>query len=267
MSEFFELVKLKTEIPPLYGTFHICCLIIAVLVCTVGIWQASKLSKKAGDRLIFFCGIILLVAEIYKQLFYFYNVGKGSYVWRIFPFQLCSVPMYICLIVTFLKNGKLQQTLYDFLFVFSTLGGVAVLLVPSSVMTSFATINIHSFLWHIILVFVGLFVGVTGRAGLEYKNYFNSLKIFGVCAVIAFAINCIFSEVSNNEITMFFIGPNTPKAVILEDFTLNYGWFPATILYLLALCLGGFLVFIAFNIYSKRKPKLSLTYIQKEETV
>lgn len=255
MSEFFEMVEFRSEIPALYGVFHICFLVLAVFICTFGVWLAKKLSGKRIDKLIFFSGIILAVAEIFKQLFYFWNVGKGAYVWRIFPFQLCSIPMYIYLILIFLREGKLKNILYDFLFYFGTLGGLIVLFNPSTAFTSYPLINVHSCVWHIILTYVGILVAVTGKSGLKIRNYLNAVGLYFLTGIIAFIMNCCFSQVSDYKITLFFIGPNIPQVVLLKDIAESYGWFPATVLCMIAMCLGGLLIFLIGKIIEKAVKK------------
>jgi uncharacterized membrane protein YwaF len=220
--------------------------VIGLAVCIFVLYKVRNVKSKTGDRILFFCGIILAVFEVYKQFFYYYNSGQ-KYPWHIFPFQLCSVPMYLCIALPLIKSQKLKQVVYDFLFVFSTLGGVMVLLVPSGVMSSYLTINIHSFVWHVFLVFIGLFTAISGKAKSGFKNYRNAVFMFLFLALVAFVINCIFTEVSNGEITMFFIGPNVPQVIVFKDIALNCGWFVATLLYLPCVCLGGFLVFLPYH--------------------
>lgn len=51
-----------------------------------------RINEKKNRWLIFGIGIFLLISELYKQLFYTYVVGEGSYQYDRIPFQLCVFP-------------------------------------------------------------------------------------------------------------------------------------------------------------------------------
>ena len=53
---------------------------------------------KRQNRFFFCCGLILLASEIWKQWTLTFQLNHGVYNFWYFPFQLCSVPMYVCLI-------------------------------------------------------------------------------------------------------------------------------------------------------------------------
>ena len=79
---------------------------------------------KRQDRFFFCCGLILLASEIWKQWTLTFQLNHGVYNFWYFPFQLCSVPMYVCLILPWVRSGKLYQALLAFLMDFSLLGGI-----------------------------------------------------------------------------------------------------------------------------------------------
>ena len=54
-------------------------------------------SKKDTDSVIITFGIVLLLMEIWKQLMIWKVEFGGRYEIWYFPFQLCSMPMYLCL--------------------------------------------------------------------------------------------------------------------------------------------------------------------------
>lgn len=66
----------------------------------------------------FTCGILMAASEIWKQLTLTFLINHGAYDWWYFPFQLCSIPMYICLILPVISSQKyprLHQILLTFL--------------------------------------------------------------------------------------------------------------------------------------------------------
>ena len=77
-------------------------MIIGALLAVSAAWKLRRLDDRAFDRLVAGLGIFLAVTEIFKQICLFRAAG-GHYDWWYFPFQLCSMPMYMCL----LKSYKL----------------------------------------------------------------------------------------------------------------------------------------------------------------
>ena len=78
------------------------------------------------DGFFFTCGLFMLSSEIWKQLTLTFILNDGQYNWWHFPFQLCSIPMYILLIYPWIRRSALKQTLLTFLMCYGLLGGIAV---------------------------------------------------------------------------------------------------------------------------------------------
>ena len=76
------------------------------------------------NRIFFIFGIILLLSEIWKQYCLTYIVNPGSYDWWYFPFQLCSIPMYVCLLLPFAVPESIHRAMEAFLMDFGLLGGI-----------------------------------------------------------------------------------------------------------------------------------------------
>ena len=70
-----------------------------------------SLPDRAVDRILFCCGLFLSASELYKQLFLYYMINQGRYDWWYFPFQLCSLPMYFCLLLPFLPACRVKAAL------------------------------------------------------------------------------------------------------------------------------------------------------------
>ena len=92
-------------------------------------YHFRALSDKTYDRILFFCGLFLLLTELYKQCFLYFIIDHGHYDWWFFPFQLCSLPMYLCLLLPAFKPGPKKTAVYTFLQDFNLLGGLAALIV------------------------------------------------------------------------------------------------------------------------------------------
>ena len=101
MKNFFEMTAITMQTPKSYGLFHLSFVFIGLTLSIIGAYLLRNTNEKQNKIVLGCVGGFLAVTEIYKQLFYYYVIGNCSYQWWIFPFQLCSVPMYTCLIFHF----------------------------------------------------------------------------------------------------------------------------------------------------------------------
>ena len=208
MEQLLRLTALPMETPPVYGRFH---LLFVVFGCAVAIAAAWLLrgcrSEKAAGRVFGIIGIILLLGEIYKQLFHFVIIGKGSYDWWIFPFQLCSLPMYLCLLMPLIHSSNRRQVLATFLLDFGLLGALGTFIDPSGLMHPDLILTLHGFVWHVILVFLGFYILMSGQADLSLRGFGRTLPLFAFCCILAEIFNYLFHTLG--EIDLFYISQYT----------------------------------------------------------
>ncbi len=245
----------EMEKPAAYGPFHLTWCFVAVIVCVFLAWKLRNAGELGNKIILAGIGIFLVVCEAYKQLFYYYYIGNGSYQWWIFPFQMCSVPMYLCLIAPFLKPGKLQSGMYHFMMIYNLLGGIMALMEPSGITHKYWTLTLHAFIWHTLLIFVGLYLGFSGRTTAVKQDFkLASLTLLALCG-IAFCINLLFWDVSGGDINMFFVGPKNSSLIVFKDIAEKLGWYVSTLLYIPTVMLGGYLVFLPFHLCKNPKKQ------------
>lgn len=244
-------------VPKAYGTFHILFMLIGFTACAVAAWRLRKLSEKGRRILLFSIGLFLLVCEVYKQLFYYYYINENTYAWWIFPFQLCSVPMYLCLIAPLLKPGKVQKAMFSFMTFYNLMGGAISFAEPSGLFHGYWTLTIHALLWHMLLVFIGLYLYFSGSCGHTTKDYRSSTVTFLCLCGIAFAINLALRDVSAGSVNMFFVGPSNSSLIVFKQISEMFGWYVSTALYIPAVCLGAYVCFLPAYFLHKRKQKAS----------
>ena len=265
MYKFLESILHMTAwpmTPPApYSAFHILLTIfgtgLAVLLARIlskkGPREYASLShnrtqtKTAPEsylsRVLFFCGVILALMELYKQAFLYFIELDGRYDWWYFPFQLCSIPMYLCLAVPFLRSRRALRRIATFLQDFGLLGGIMALAVPPGLMHPYWTMTLHGFIWHFILLFLGLFCCMAGAAGHEPRDYVEILPLFFFCCVIACIINIAAGP--NADADMFYISPFHPSSQpVFHQIACVFGIFWGNLLYVFAMVLGGFFVHI-----------------------
>ncbi len=258
LDELMTATAWPMERPTSYGTFHLSFAFIGLALSIILAWKLRKLGDRGNRILLLFCGIFLAIAEIYKQLFYYYFIGNGSYQWWIFPFQMCSVPMYLCIIAPLLKPGVVQKSMYNFMMLFNLLGGFMAFVEPSGITHEYWTLTLHAFIWHMMLVFIGLYLGFSNRGGKTVKDYRYAAITFVALCALAFCINLIFWNVSEGTINMFFVGPANSSLIVFKQIAEALGWYISTLLYIPVVCLGGFLVFLPFHLHAKKKNAITM---------
>lgn len=258
IDAFMHATAWAMEKPAAYGPFHLIYTFVGLLLSFLLAWKLRNLGKTGNRVLLTVCGAFLAICEIYKQLFYFYYVENHVYAWWIFPFQMCSVPMYLCLIAPWLKEGKLQRAMYNFMMLYNLLGGAMAFIEPSGIVHAYWTLTLHAFTWHMSLIFIGLYLFFSKRGGVDKESFGLSTKMFlGLCAV-AFILNVALRKVSGGEVNNFYIGPSNSPLIIIKWICQNFGWYVGTVLYIPAVILGAFLICLLLRSLSRRREKVSV---------
>ena len=263
MYDFFASTAWNMTPPETFGTFHLCFLIFGMAACVLLSWLLRKADEKQNRIILLSVGGFLLVSEIYKQLFYTFYIGGGSYQWWIFPFQLCSVPMYLCLFVPFIKSDKVKGYFYTFLATYNLLGGFVAMIEQSGLSHEYVTLTLHAYLWHLSLVFVGFYLIASGRAARSIKDYLPAVCVFAGLCVIAQGINISFHHAKwlglvpeEQDLKMFYISPYyiTPIAVF-KQIEAATNWLVNAFLYCFAQTLGGFIFLVVGLLIKGRLSK------------
>ncbi len=178
--------KVETR-PGNYGWYHIMWLCIMVITAFLLCYFFGKRhDKKVDNKVIFSFGVFLFLIELYKQVFYW--LEAGYFRWYAFPFQFCSVPMYIALIAPWVKKEKIQEAMYCFLAFYGFLAGFAVMMYPDTCFsTDYLTILIHTMVWHSSMAIMGVYLIVARGYG---KNPVKEAipGFFILLSLIAFSI-------------------------------------------------------------------------------
>lgn len=162
-----------------------------------------KLARQ--DRFYLVSGLLLALSEIWKQLTLTFVIGGGSYQWSFIPFQLCSMPMYICLMIYAFRKTRFRRMGMMFLSDYSLMSGAAAFLDTSGMHYELPLLTLHSYLWHISIVVIGICSGIAiGRR--ELREYTAPAGIFLACCGAAELINLSFDRFG--VVNMFYINPH-----------------------------------------------------------
>ena len=217
-----------------------------------------------SDRVFFLCGVLMLCSEIWKQLVLTFTLNHGTYNWWYFPFQLCSIPMYILLAYPWLRRSNTRRTLLTFLMCYCLLGGVAVFADTSGLHYPLRALTIHSYLWHILLIILGVTAGITYlrllRANKKKALFSRSLKtafplrpflysslLYLACCLIAELLNLSLDRFGT--INMFYINPDYQmQQVVFRDLLPILGNTGVILFYIASTILGAFILFLVWKL-------------------
>lgn len=251
---FQELLKatawtMKTPKP--YGMFHIVFVSIGIAIIVVAAYFLRNISEKRVKFLYGGIGSFLFISEIYKQLFYYFIINDGSYEWWIFPFQLCSIPMYFCLALPFIKDKAIIRGIETFLLDFNLLGGILAFVEPSGILHPYLILTLHGFIWHILIIFLGFFIAFAGRVKSKISEFVWGMPCFFITASLAMCFNILFYPFG--RLSMFYISPYEPSTqIFFHGIAKRWGVFVGIAVYLTAMCLGAYLIQVIYCIGKNR---------------
>ena len=214
-----------------------------------------------NEKLFLVLGSLLVLTEAGKQLLLTYVVNNGSYDWWYFPFQLCSLPIYLLPIFAICNSEKVKETLLTFLMTYSLLGAMAAFLDTSGMQYSLRLLTLHSYGWHILLILIGCASGVILYQNRDQskKNAPFSLRTFFHCTLL-YLLFCAIASILNriitpfHDINMFYINPKLPmEQVFFTRLSLLLGNSTGIIIYIAATILGSFFLFLIWRIVCKEK--------------
>lgn len=201
-----------------------------------------------SHRFISSCAVLMLVSEIWKQWTLTFVLGAGHYNLWYSPFQLCSIPMYVCLALTFCgrKYEKYTSLLLSFLMSFGLLGGIFAFFDTSGMHYLYAPLTIHSYAWHILLIILGCYCGLCKKTERSYRGLCFSISLYLVCCLIATGFNLLFYRFG--EINMFYINPYyTMNQKFFWRIAASFGNTVGILSYILASIIGAALFHLFFH--------------------
>lgn len=177
--------------PPSYGWFHI---LFCVLSVAVGVLLCLFLrdGKKYAPRVVFITAVVVFVLEIYKMINFGFEYENGisySFPWSSFPFQFCSTPMYVGLLVGLFRKGRIHDSLCAYLATFAVFAGLCVMVYPNDVFIETIGINVQTMICHGSMLTVGIYLFGSGYVKTEHKTVLKAIPVFCVMVAIAMGLN------------------------------------------------------------------------------
>ena len=252
----------------MYGWFFFMWIGIMAVEGVILLPVAAKRNKRTTDRVVLIYGLIMLAAEIYKQIFF--TVETGEYPWNLFPWQFCSVPMFAAVAAPLLKDGRVKDAIYKFLAFFGLIAGIMTIMIPEGFYWDYVTITCHSFFWHTTIVIIGLYLIIANDYARSLKSFFSewlgSAAVYAAAIAVALALDAVWGLWLKNAVrteltfNMFYISPFYVSSLpVFRDIQPRVPYPVFLFLYVLAFCIGAAAVwFGAFGVrrlFGKRKPE------------
>jgi len=262
---FFEKCIYSLQVtmnrPRPYGWFHLLCIFLVIISLIFLYTKRKNHSDEQLKIVLLVYGITAFVFEMLKQIMwsfnydYINNIVVWDYEWYSFPFQLCTTPIFVCLICAFLKKNKLRNALLSYMAFVTILGSFMTIILPESCFVEDILVNIHTMWLHCGSFVVSIYLLMTGEVKIKNQNLLYSLLVFIIFVVIAQVLNIgIYnSGILNGEtFNMFFISPYFISTLPVFDIVqqsvpyIIYFYF-----YLLVLSLGACIVYFVSIVIKK----------------
>lgn len=214
---------------------------------------------KKHEKVFFAVGICMLFSEIVKQFLLTFVVNGGHYDWWHFPFQLCSLPMYLLTVLPFFKSAHTKQIILTFLMTYNLLGGIAVFFDTSGMHYPLTILTVHSFSWHVLLIIIGIAAGIIvlktsficeKNARLAWQTFLQCTLLYFVFCIIASLIN--YFACSLGTVNMFYINPKYPmEQVLFGSIAATCGNTAGISAYIAGTVFGGLVLFLFWRFTAK----------------
>ena len=243
-----------SETPLPFGIVHLSILGVIPVLMMLCFFTLRDRRTVQLEKLIGCLGLIMILMEIWKQWFVPRYVYVGVKSTWFFPWQLCSMSMYVGFLL-FFARGRFRDALLVFLSSYNIVAALGALIFPYDMMRPQIPLFVHSFLYHGLMLVQSLgavlILKKTGR-----KPFLPACILFCIMAAMAEVINVISHHLIHDfslEANMFNITPYYPSTQpVFHDIAVKLGILPEILIYL------GFITLLSWGLYRllmlKKKP-------------
>lgn len=231
--------------PVLFGKLHISFTILIIISNIIFNNYVKKLDEKRLLKLLHNIGLLMMISEVFKQIFCFYYVFDKTINLWFFPWQLCSVSMYLAFIAIYLNKAH-QNTILVYLSTFNIFGDIAALIFPNDMLRDQIPLVFHSFIFHGLIISLAI-ISIHILKNRNNYNFKSSVILFLITAFIAEIVNITAHYLINNisrEPNMFYISPYMATTQpVFGYIASNYGINIEIIIYTILLILSAYLFY------------------------
>lgn len=268
LSNILKILEIPMETPASYGWFHLLWWAIVigttVLLCT----RFRHCSADTIWKVVFGVAVVVAVLEIYKQVVYTFAVGENGitadYQWYAFPWQFCSSPMYVGLLVGIFRKGKVHDALCAYLATFAVFAGTCVMVYPNDVFVETIGINIQTMICHGSMIVVGVWLLATQHVKLESKSILKAMAVFATTIGVAIILNEVtwYTGITGDEtFNMFFISRHWPGSLpvySLVQQVVPYPW--CLLIYISVFSIAAYIILLVpmAIVHAKKRERTSV---------
>ena len=264
-NDLLNILEFQIKTPKPYGIFHLVWLFITVIVIILLSLIRNRNNDKQLKCILGIYGIVALIFEILKQLIWTIDYDTSTntflwdYTWYAFPFQLCTTPIYVCIICLFLNKSKLRDSLLAYMAYTTILGSISSALIPDSLFVSDLLVDIHTMWLHLGSLVVSVYLLMSKEVKGDKKSFKDAILVFISFVVIANILNIVVynSGILNGEtFNMFYISPYFESTLPIFDVIYENIPYPAFLLvYIVALSIGSYIIYKIAQIFSRNNEK------------
>lgn len=191
----------------MFSVYHIIWIIIVIALISVSLIYLLK-NKVEIEKVLTYACIGSVISEIIKTFSVLQMVpssnGETMQLYMTLdnvPLHLCSVQIILIFIARFSKNDSLRETLLAFMYPTCTVGAAFAVFIPiifgTSIETEQAFTHPHAyqyFLYHAMLVVLGLYILLSRKVDIRPKHYFTTLGLLAFFAFVSLYLNSMFAS-------------------------------------------------------------------------
>ena len=231
--------------PEVFGLVHLLILAGIGIALFALSFVLRKQNEKQLRKLIVILGVLMILMEAWKQWFVRVYVYPGVVSFWFFPWQLCSMAMYVSAALGIVK-GKAEEAILVFLASFNIVAALGALIFPYDMMRPQIWLFCHSFLYHGIML-VESMAAILILAKRSRPSFIPALVMYAGMAAVAEIVNVIshqFAAKIQDEANMFNITLSYPSTQpVFRQIALTLGIVPEIFIYL------GFVALLSYGIY------------------
>ncbi|MBO4358844.1 MAG: YwaF family protein [Erysipelotrichaceae bacterium] len=178
---------------------------LAIIVTSVVLYRKKRPSLK--DVLSICCGVCVY-SEVTKVFSTIQMVpsSDGSIILPYIPtnhlpLHLCSIQILLIFFVRFTENKKMREKILAFMYPTCLIGAIMALAMPSIFTTSIpvekaftAPISYQFFIFHSMLIALGLIIAMSGEVRWEKKHIYSTLIIIAIAAFVSIYVNSLLAS-------------------------------------------------------------------------
>ena len=248
-----QICETPMERPTSYGWFHLVFFALSILAGILLCVTHKKGNDARVRRAVFVTGVIVILLEILKLFCYSFSIEGDRLVWGfqwyVFPWQFCSIPMYVSLLTGLFKKGKIHQSLVAFLATYAIFAGLCVMLYPNDVFIGQIGVNVQTMVCHGLMLTIGIYLYGSGYVKAEHKTILRAIPVFAAAVGVAVMLNEIVFRsgvlTDGQVLNMFYVSPHFEGTLPVYSLVQKVVPFPfCLIIYVAAFTLAAYVMLL-----------------------